>query len=382
MSFNNSHKSSTYHIKTCDEWVQMADISNIIIDNKKNATGYLRFKGQLWRKLYKKQTSLDDIDDDTENLFDYIKLNQPTCYKLMSPTTDLLSGTEFWNLYPQIKDTHKYNHHVDYNVKKIFRDIINTQYKKEYEFYILKYHEYIIPNMIKSTTPYCILNTITFEFTPVDDLIYNKILTSSESSARSMYCKTNVSICCVDDILNSLLNNETKQKYKKLMYNIIVNQDTEPNIFYDYNNCLLTTWLTDLLYTISRNAGTRSNEYYENKKEFKKLLTPTKMKYVVIRNHKKISNIWVPIKTQINDFIKLGFKNIIVCQTDKTNNMYDLVNFRKYLQDNEEILKCCINQQYDINIDSWKSEIQHDDCIFYSQHLLILNFLKWCCVNC
>ena len=52
-------------------------------------------------------------------------------------------------------------------------------------------------------------------------------------------------------------------------------------------------------------------------------------------DNKIINTIYtIPIKRQIDDFIELGFKNIIVCQDDKTNNMYNIENYRKYLQEN------------------------------------------------
>ena len=89
----------------------------------------------------------------------------------------------------------------------------------------------------------------------------------------------------------------------------------------------------------------------------------------------------VPVKKQIKDFCNLGFRNIIVCQNDKQNTMYNIANFRKHLNDNKELLMQHIKEEHNFVINNWENEIQHDDCIFYSQNLLLTNFLKWCCMK-
>jgi hypothetical protein len=61
--------------------------------------------------------------------------------------------------------------------------------------------------------------------------------------------------------------------------------------------------------------------------------------------------------------------------------MYNIINFRKYLQDNKEALINCIKQENNYEIDNWNWETQHDDSIFYKQTLFLTNFLKWCCVK-
>jgi hypothetical protein len=41
-------------------------------------------------------------------------------------------------------------------------------------------------------------------------------------------------------------------------------------VFYDYNDCLFTTWIRDLLYSISgKRLYVDSSEYYDDKNEFK-----------------------------------------------------------------------------------------------------------------
>jgi hypothetical protein len=78
-------------------------------------------------------------------------------------------------------------------------------------------------------------------------------------------------------------------------------------------------------------------------------------------------------------------KNIIVCQKDEKNTMYNISNFRKYLNDNKESLLKCIKEENNCEFRSHKWEKlwykTFDDDIFYNSDLLWTNFLKWCCVK-
>ena len=92
-------------------------------------------------------------------------------------------------------------------------------------------------------------------------------------------------------------------------------------------------------------------------------------------NYKKI-----PIETHIKYCSTLGFKNIIVLKQDKTNNMYNIVNFRKYLQDNKEIILNCINKE-EKRCEPDRFKNMYDDDIFYLTYMLLPNYLKWCCIR-
>ena len=61
--------------------------------------------------------------------------------------------------------------------------------------------------------------------------------------------------------------------------------------------------------------------------------------------------------------------------------MYNIANFRKYLQDNKEILLKYIKEEYNYEPDNWNYLIQYGDNIFYSEKMLLTNFLKWCCIK-
>jgi len=392
-----------YQITTYEEWIKYNGISEIII-TKKNGKGFFRFKGQLWRELW------HEFDKDNEDLLMIIEYNQGAVRKMVRPNNILVYHNEMmnaihnyknkatneiitWEKFSELNKIEKedYNYlskkddytfiDVEYNVNQIFQDIIKKCYVKSYDFYNLNYYEYIFPIRNEesySSTKYVIFNSITFTFTPVDELINNKILTKKHCGERFVNVKNIVNIDFVNDILNSLITPEIKLQYKKLVYNLIVKQEEEQIIFYDYNKCLLTTWIRDLLYTISNTKFyVDSCEYYENKLEFKKLLKTKKPRCVIINNYKNIT-----IKNQIDEFCKLGIINIIVCQNDKTNTMYNISNYRKYLNVNKESLMKCIKEENNCKpTRNWDHETLFDDDIFYMSDLLLTNFLKWCCMN-
>ena len=156
------------------------------------------------------------------------------------------------------------------------------------------------------------------------------------------------------------------------MYNIIVKEDGNTNIFYDYNECLLTTWLKDVINTISgNNANLESSDYYKNKTEFKNKIKAGTLRYVLINKYENIT-----INKQINDFSKLGIKNIIVCQNDKSKVMYNIKKFREYLEDNKGEILEYINDENNDKITYFSN---NDDNIFYNKNILLTEFIKWCC---
>ena len=330
--------------------------------------------------------------------------------KMISPSNKLVSRIEKYNMiynyqnkttneiinyeeFNKLDKMEKYNYNfiskekeykfinVDYDVNKITQDTIEKCYVKNYDFYNLNYNEYVIYASINSSIVYFIFDSVNFTFTPVDDLINNKILTRKDSGERFICVKNKVDIDIVDNILNTLISNDIKNQYKKLVYNLIVKQEEKQIIFYDYNDCLLTTFIQDLLHSISGSKFyTSSYDYYENKLEFNKMLKTCKCRCVIIHKHKHIS-----VESQIKNFCKLGFRNLIVCQNDKTKNMYNTKKYRNYLLDNEELLIKCIkeeNNHYKMKRDDkWANEISYDDSIFYDTNLLLTNFLKWCCIK-
>ena len=396
-----------YVITTYEEWIKYTNIDKIIVTNK-NGEGYLRFKGQMWKKLHDK-TRFDFDETCMEVLSEFVERNQPDVCKMVSPGNTLVSHREMINFkcnyehkvsnqaitydeyhkldekeqgsYKYVRhDEYEFNCDVRFDVGKITQDAIKKCYVKSCDFHNLEYHEYSFARsgtQPHSPCQYVIFNSVNFTFTPVDDLIDSKILTGRGSWGRIIHVKNAVNVDIVDDILKSLIaDTKITQQFKKIAHNLIVKHE-EPQVFYDYNDCLLTTWIKDLLYSISgKRLHVDSSEYYDDKKEFKKELKTCKCRLVVIHAYQNIT-----FEKQVEDFSKLGFKNIIVCKKDKSNAMYNVATFRKYLEDNAEIIMKCINEENNYEPASWETEIQHDDNIFYRTDLLFTNFLKWCCVK-
>ena len=266
--------------------------------------------------------------------------------------------------------------HVDYNINKIHQDIIKKCYLKKYKTYELKYNEYILCTN-DNTCNKVILNAETFTFTSVDEIIHNKVITENHN-CWPVYSKNIINYKIVDDILNSLISSLTKYDYKKLVYNLLVKQEDKIIIFYDYNERLLTEWIRDLLSHItSQKLYCYSTNYYDDKSEFKKILKNNKYRLIIIKEI-----LGKPIKTQINDFTKLGFKNIIVSQNNKNEKMYNIVKYKNYLRDNKDIILKCLEEEDNYNEEkNGKLNFVHDDEIFCSSKLLLTNFFKWCCFS-
>ena len=69
--------------------------------------------------------------------------------------------------------------------------------------------------------------------------------------------------------------------------------------------------------------------------------------------------------------------------------MYNISNFRKYLNDNKESLLKCMKEENNCEFRSksfewenkWQTQTLFNDDIFYISDLLLTNFLKWCCAK-
>lgn len=61
--------------------------------------------------------------------------------------------------------------------------------------------------------------------------------------------------------------------------------------------------------------------------------------------------------------------------------MYNIKNFKKYLEDNKTKLIDIINENNKDNICDWTHLIKNDDNIFNYQIYLFKNFLNWCCTK-
>jgi hypothetical protein len=332
-----------YVISTYKEFIKYNEISNIIITNKTTQEGYFRFNNEFYRIL--PPNSLLEL---IEKNLKYFYLKNIGC--------------------------------VEYNTKKIIDDIIKECYLPKVIESVdnLKYHEYAVCITYEDnkTCDY-LFNSLNCTFTSAKDindelnkriLLYNPIV----------FCnKKNINMNIINNILLSLVEKDTINLFKKLVYNVLVEQIEEKIIFNDFNERLLSGWFEDILYSISTDTKSiRSYDYYENTQKIKNLIKKYKIQCVFIYENDKRT-----IKKQIKDFDNLGFKYIIVKQMNKNKRMYNMNEYRNFINLNKEnILKIINSEQNDKNYD-WDSIIQYDDNIFSRRNLLHTNFLKWCCTK-
>jgi len=267
---------------------------------------------------------------------------------------------------------------VEYDVDKILQDTLKECYvaKRKLDFYKLRYHEFVIPSLDFDHHFCVIFNSLDMTFTPVDELIDNKILMEDQCGGGLIHTRDPTDIRLVDGILKSLISGDDIRKYKRLMRSIIVEQEEPYVTFYDRSddgNFLLTRWAEDLLYAISgggMGGGMPGDEYYKDKRKFNRRLKTTRPRFIIIEDRKENS---------VEHFRRMGFKNIIVCQRKKADNMYNKEKYRKHLQNiTEELAKCIPNRDIPKDLGT---HLGYDEDIFSRQGLLPLNFLKWCCVE-
>jgi hypothetical protein len=376
--YNEPDEEIRYEIKTYEEWIKYTKIAGIVITNKTKGEGYFRFKGQLWRELYDKNR-FDFDEKNMEVLSEVIEWNQPILWKIDSCSSELLHDKK---LHEQ-KRQYKLVISVDYNVKEICKDIIKKCYIGNCEYYELKPYEYVFQSTNPDTdetmrVAYTIFNSQTFTFNDVDMLINNKILTSTHAGGRCVLVKNTCDVNIVDNILDTLIEHDIKHKYKTLLRNLIVKPNEKRIIFYDSDECLMTTFVTDLLFTIlGSGAYVSSDEYYHNKKDFINNIKITKPICILIKNIQGIK-----LETQLNTFEKIGFKNIIVydCYQQTRKPIYNIAKYKNYLQENKQQLMNLIKEENHYEVEHWDSEIYHNDSIFYNSRLLMTNFLRWSCI--
>lgn len=377
-----------YEITTYEEWIKFKKISNIIITNKKGE-GYIRLNGHPWRILYDRNS--EEFDEDImEDLLGYINYYQDELViRTIKPREELIRFEELMELRESELNNGTCTYiNVKYNNNKIYEDTIKKCYKKTTPKKItLEYGEYIIPIVNKNDDEkivYVILNTKTFTMIFIDDVkdINNKIILENEKGGRVLKIKEiknikNINTEYVNDILNSLIKEDKKEEYHRLMYNLIVNQTEEKIVFNDYGECLLTEWFKDLSYTLHKDTYKlyiNSSDYYKDI-ELKKKIKKIKPRCVIIDSEIKKINI------QIEEFTRLGIKNIIICRRKINEEMYNKKKYREKLESMEDLLIECIEENgYDKNkYSNWNNAIQYDDSIFYNSNLMLVNFLKWCC---
>lgn len=287
----------------------------------------------------------------------------------------------FKNLYDlccSIKENKKGSTSLD--IEKLSKNILDVCYTNEYEFYNIPRHEYIVIRKCPSSEKeYGIFNAINISFTPIDEVIGDKILTVENCSFMPLIITkdiTNIDINIVEGLLTSLISNDMLIQYKKLMYNLLVKCEEKQIVFYDYNECLLTTYIECLLRTLIGNNFSTTFKWRNESVNWIEC-NCNEFRYVKIIKDFSAN---VPIEKQSENFRKIDCKIIVVCQDDSTKKIYNISEYKKYVNNNKEIIKTYLDRNGALYL-PLEGEIYMSDRLLYDSYMLQANFLKWCCTK-
>lgn len=379
-------KNNEYEIKTFEDWFVNCPIEKIIIYNKKQMLGFIKFPNEAWINLHKieeRNYSSDYFEFEELKLINFIKRYQPLFGILQNKNTKKIIGFDDWNkLNNEECNDYISIDKVTFNTEEILQDSLKKCYNKNYEIYELGYHEFIIKCESKIKEGYfdCYYNSKNNVIIPIDDFlinIENKIVVKTEfSNGQSINLEMLNNIKIVDDFLDLLITKDIKNQFKLLMYNLFVENEEKEIIFYDYNEWLLSEWLSNLHFNLfNKNYMAISCDYYLDNKKFKKDVKMYKPRFVEIYFR---SDINISIEQQIKDMKKIGFKYIVVKVIDKTMDIYNINKCIEFICSREigEYFSNYVNEKYDRNYLFNNVSL---DSIFLCNNLLYSNFFGWCC---
>jgi len=391
-------------VKTYEEYMKHTSIYKIIITNKAQEEGYIKFRNQEWREIGKnKEETLEDFIENNvrrfhvqiiepileNNLMDIHMMYEKYLIYTKLNTQETINHWQYRQLSDEDKQkyykilTCKYKHvEIEYEFEKIMKDIVRKCYTDKPVYYELKYHEHVLSSSGDDSNKIGlqILNCIENKFYDFDEYIDCGIITNAyrrDYTSHNKLIYENTDIKIVDKILNMLVKDKSKSKileYKKFLNKIFVNPSNETTIFYDYysKDALFTTWLCDAYYKITNETSLRSKYYYDNRKECDKKIKKNIPRFVVIE-HPHYKN--QTSEKIIKHFETLGVKNIIIKICDSQQNIYkDTDAFAEFLDNKKEIYIKYISDKYKNKI-----KISCPDDIFYMSNLLFSNFLLWAC---
>ena len=371
---NTYNSEQIYEISTYEDYLLSSNIRKIIITNTILNCGYILYKGinQIWYEINKEETLLGCLNHDT---YDSMVLNTNTnqLYKF-----DINQSNQ------------DYKHiTIKYNYDLIINDICKKCYNKNVKLYVPKYHEYCILNYNMENY---ILDTKKLTVTGID--CYDIFTTDVWLSNSRFYFDNfeNINVDIIDNLLNALINDKNILiKYKKLCYNILVEQKEEI-IFYDY--CVDGYQvLGNVLKKILTNIASIHKNYQEDFDDDCQVITKNKPRVVFIDGTIITDK---QIETKITKVKNLGIKNIVI-KTNKIKNMYDqkskalsildikrtssfyMYNHKSFIEyvDNNKML--IINNVFDKELVKQYLSGKNFHKVFKKRELLFINYLKWCC---
>ncbi len=335
-------KDETITIDTYEEYIKYSKIKQFIITNKSKKEGYARFPGELWRKLYDKLSATFD-ERNQETLEDFINKGGREDSIIRNNKTNTL------HLFSEYREIEDYTFiTLNYDNEKIIKDIINKCYRKNPDEYKLKYHEFAIRTIDNHTSQSStkILDTLTFQFNNVDEMIHDTP-TQFYHSISILYISTSINTNIVDEIMTQLIPDRLKRDaYKKLCRGIFVQKPNSSIIFEDIcgygESHQLTSWLNSMYYTlgVSNDIDIDLNDYSNITKRnsiIKAFIKENKnnpSRYVVIHNPKNQDD----INKCMEECNKIGIKSYIISKRNH-KSIYNRESCIQYMTQNYDIIK-------------------------------------------
>lgn len=351
-------------VDTYVKFMKCTKIKKLVITDKTNKLGYLRFKDGPWRLLFK-------TSSDLENLLGYIQANHENSGYFINDIETFVNTKKIIKLSKNISYNYSAYKHVTliYSWDKIIKDICNKCYIRNPKLYELKYHEYLVC----SNKSQCIFNARKYKIYD-SSFFHNNIIPESLSGGRIVHVNDNIDTVIVDNILNSLVTDGSiLKKFKTLCYNVLVKKSNYTKIFYDYDECLLSSWLRDTMITLSNNRHFLSDDCYFHDRYDKKKIKEGHYRCIFISGGNSENYFETCIK---------NFKNIVISlgkYYPGKKKIYNIDNFKKYLRDNKELIMSIITRYNNVSYDYDHVIVNGPiDNIFYNSRFLFSNFLKWC----
>lgn len=397
-------------IRTYEEWIQRTNFIELVI-TKKNGAGFYRSDGKAWNELHDKshpdfdELSMESLSGWVESITqktdaiigpdgfiilrgshgDYV--SKKTGWVISRNDFDLLDDIEK-EYYSQMSGKNGYQYcNVGYDVASILQDTINKCYNKNHAFYDLAYHEYLVisPPFGDNSArhEYGILNCATFKFTSLKGLNGTKIPIHNNGGGKAMPIWRDIDTDLVDQLLGALIiDPNAKSLFKTLAHALFVSPVDQPIVFCDGGGCLLSGWISDLLYRIARSdTYALASAYYSDETKFKKLPDMKSVRCVII--DERCAWIKVSVEKQIKVFLDAGIKLIIVRKKYRGILTYGVNNFQKYLIRKKKILTKCVEDAtgHVLSSSDWSHMYEHSDVIFGETRFMMTHFLKWCCTK-
>ena len=271
------------------------------------------------------------------------------------------------------------NHFDVYSMKLMKNISYECQQDKSSSYvYFLKYNEFILHPNIDSNLNVQILDTSSFSLRPIQQKELIPYSHTYYKTCTYIYENTfmNTDTSIVDNILNSLIIDPSYLlQYRKLCYNFLVD-NYQSIVFHDYSHYynLLTHWILECIKRIGHTEHPCG--YFYDITDISKFSLSSIQKEnprVVFLRRIRITRNLDHIVTKLQN---IGIKNIVISYIDcpRSKSLYDFQKYSRLLLDHPDTSKYIIGKSInDINY--------IDTEIFVSSKNLFNNYLRWLCIN-